>query len=76
MILLALKPKSWYPRIWLLVGCIIVGFSLIYLLSKMTTINGANSWLNVNTISIQPSEFYKSFIILALSVVYGIMVGY
>lgn len=71
MFAIALKPRSKAPRFWVLLGTIGVFISMVWMFSRMTRINGSSSWLNISSFSLQPSEFFKSFIIIALAVVYG-----
>ena len=71
MLLIAIKPKIGAMRGFaFLLGLVVIGLT-IYSISNKISINGANSWLNVKGVSFQPSEFYKTFVIIAFSAIYG-----
>ncbi|MCR4581441.1 MAG: FtsW/RodA/SpoVE family cell cycle protein [Bacilli bacterium] len=73
MLVLAVKPKfpTWISKILTFVGLLIVFGLITYLLIKKNVINGSNSWMSGNIFSLQPSEFFKTYIIVALAIIYG-----
>ena len=62
-------PTKHYKQLskFMLFGLII---SLLYLLSKGSSINNAQSWIKLGFFSLQPSEFAKTFLIIYLACFY------
>jgi cell division protein FtsW len=63
-------PTKFYKGISY-VGLIAFSFLLISLITKRIITNNASSWYKVGFLSIQPSEFVKSFSILTMGYFYG-----
>ena len=63
-------PTKYYKGI-AYVGLIIFSVLLLSLITKRIITNNASSWYKVGFLSIQPSEFIKSFSILTMGYFYG-----
>lgn len=63
-------PTKFYKGI-AYVGLVIFSLLLISLITKRVITNNASSWYSLGFLSIQPSEFIKSFSILTMGFFYG-----
>ena len=63
-------PTKFYKGIAYL-GLVVFSLLLISLITKRVITNNASSWYKVGFLSIQPSEFIKSFSILTMGFFYG-----
>lgn len=61
------KLKHWRNPILLLILLLLTIVSLVYLLAKGQSVNGASAWIPVGPINIQPAEFAKMVVILYLA---------
>ena len=61
------KLKHWRNPVLLLILIVLTILSLVYLLVKGQSVNGASAWIPVGPINIQPAEFAKLVVILYLA---------
>ena len=63
-------PTKFYKGV-AIIGLIASAFILVSLVTKRVITNNASSWYKLGPLSIQPSEFIKSFSILTMGYFYG-----
>lgn len=63
-------PTKFYKGIAYL-GLVVFSLLLFFLITKRVITNNASSWYKIGFLSIQPSEFIKSFSILTMGFFYG-----
>jgi len=63
-------PSKYYKG-FAIIGLILSGIVLVSLVTKRVITNNASSWYRIGPLSIQPSEFVKSFSILTMGYYYG-----
>lgn len=66
------KPKHWWSPYVLIGGWIILMILLVVAKFFTDAVNGANGWINLKIISIQPSEICKLYLVLLLAKVFTI----
>lgn len=66
------KPKHWWSPGFLICGWIVLMILLVVAKFFTSAVNGANGWINLKVISIQPSEICKLYLVLLLAKIFTI----